>query len=205
MAPYAQQMCHSSRSLQSIQLASSPSQNIGLSDSLESRSIEEVQDTETEVEVEVESTVVQQSRPRIEACSCDCHTPLALRTPQWLEPTVGTMLVRYSRNSLGSCQSCSQRSCSRGSQGILKTHYSFPGWFMRRMMCLQYSWSPFSGHNVSLRTPRTVSSRSNVFLFAQHSNIKGMRRLFEQNLASPFDVSFEEGRSPLHVSISENA
>ena len=67
------------------------------------------------------------------------------------------------------------------------------------MMSVQLSWNPMSGHTVSLRTPRSISSKSNVFMLAQHGNIQGMKRLFEQRLASPFDISHEEGRSALHV------
>jgi len=37
-------------------------------------------------------------------------------------------------------------------------------------------------------------------MLAQHGNIQGMKRLFEQKLASPFDISLEKGSSALHVS-----
>ncbi|OBT74411.1 hypothetical protein VF21_06835 [Pseudogymnoascus sp. 05NY08] len=50
--------------------------------------------------------------------------------------------------------------------------------------------------------PRVVSATAPIFSYAQHNNIEGIRRLFKEGLASPFDVSYEEGRSALHYAVT---
>lgn len=147
--------------------------------------------------VSVQSTMVQPPRPCL--CNCDCHSPVAVTTPQWLGSTMGTLIIRYSKDPRA-CRLCAKKDCRKATQSVLKTNYYFPRWLLRHAMCLQFNYSPWAGHSVSLRTPRVVSANSPIFSFAQHNNINGMRRLFEGGLASPFDVSYEEGRSALHVS-----
>ena len=144
-------------------------------------------------------SVVEARSPLIRSCSCDCHSTLAMKTPQWLGSTVGSLSIRYNRTASQSCKACNRRSCHVVSDNVLKTQFYFPSWFLHRMISMQFSWNPMSGHTVSLRTPRSISSKSNVFMIAQHGNIEAMQRLFEQRLASPFDISLEEGRSALHV------
>lgn len=144
----------------------------------------------------IKSSVVQTPMPIL--CSCSCHTPVSVHTPQWLGSAFGTLQVKYSKDP-SSCRYCAHKDCRKGPQPVLKTNYYFPRWLLRHAMCLQLDYSPWGGHSVSLRTPRVISANSPVFSYAQHNNISGMRRLFQQNLASPFDVSYEEGRSALHV------
>ena len=132
-------------------------------------------------------------------CSCHCHAQLAVRTPQWLGSAFGSLLISYSRPSPESCRACSRKSCSDNTESSFRSRYYFPPWMLHRMFSFQCIWNPLSGCNISLKTPRAVSSRSTVFTLAQHGNIKGMQRLFEQRVASPYDISIEEGRSALHV------
>lgn len=132
-------------------------------------------------------------------CSCNCHAQLAVRTPQWLGSTFGSLLISYSRPSPESCRACSRKSCSDNTESSFRSRYYFPPWMLHRMFSFRCIWNPLSGCNISLKTPRAVSSRSMVFTLAQHGNIRGMQRLFEQREASPYDISIEEGRSALHV------
>jgi hypothetical protein len=147
----------------------------------------------------VESVVIQ--APQASLCRCDCHSPLAMNTPQWLGSAIGTLLIRYTRDPR-SCQKCATKDCRKGTQSILKTNYYFPQWLLSHAMCLHFNYTPRTGHTISLRMPRVVSATSPIFSFAQHNNIEGVRRLFKEGLASPFDVSYEEGRSALHVSVT---
>ena len=180
----------------SVQLPSMPTQRLQ-PDRIESgmKSTQEKADPGIQVE-----GITEFSSMHITLCSCSCHSTLALKTPQWLGAAIGTLLVRYTRASFEPCQSCGQKPCGGGSNSTFKTHYYFPAWLLRQMMCVQLSWNSLNGHSVSLKTSRIISSNSNIFLFAQHGNIEGIKRLFEQKLASPFDISLEEGRSALHVS-----
>lgn len=145
-------------------------------------------------------TIVEARSTQFTPCSCNCHTPFAIKTPQWLGSTIGTLQIKYTSTASQSCKACNRRSCQTRDGTVLKTQFYFPPWLLHRMMSMQCSWGPLSGHTVSLRAPRSISSKSNVFMLAQHGNIQGMKRLFERKLASPFDISLEEGRSALHVS-----
>ena len=145
-------------------------------------------------------SVVKAHSTQFTPCSCSCHSPLAFQTPQWLSSTIGALHVKYSRTASQSSRACSRRSCHLGAEAVLKSQYYLPNCLLHRMMSLQFNWGPLTGHTVSLKTPRSISSKSTVFMLAQHGNIQGMKRLFEQRLASPFDISLEEGRSALHVS-----
>ena len=160
----------------------------------------ESQCSEGEQQDSEESIVRVQSISRSSSCTCNCHSSVATRSPSWLGSSLGTMLVRYNRSGYQSCESCRRRSCARDSSGGLKTQYYFPSWMLNRMLSMQYKWDPKSGYHFSLRAPRSVPPGSSIFTLAQHGNIQGIQRLFDQRLASPFDVSSDEGRSPLHVS-----
>lgn len=137
---------------------------------------------------------------RSSPCNCNCHAPTALRSPQWLGSAVGTLQISYSRATTGPCRPCSRRSCNHDPESLFQSRYYFPPWMLHRMLSLHCKWDALGGCTFALKTPRAVSSRSTVFTLAQHGNIGGMQRLFEQRLASPYDISIEEGRSALHVS-----
>lgn len=122
-----------------------------------------------------------------------------MRTPQWLGSAFGSLLISYSRPSPDSCRTCSRKPCSDNTESSFRSRYYFPTWMLHRMFSVQCILNPLGGCNISLKTPRAVSSRSMVFTLAQHGNIRGMQRLFEQRVASPYDISIEEGRSALHV------
>lgn len=59
------------------------------------------------------------------------------------------------------------------------------------------------GPEVSLRFNRVVDGKALVFHYATTGDVSKMKRLFEQGLASPSDVRYDSGWTPLHVSISD--
>ena len=137
---------------------------------------------------------------RITPCSCNCHAPTVIRTPQWLGSAIGSLLISYSRTTSGPCLPCSRRYCKVDQESNFQSRFYFPPWMLHRMFSVHCKWDLLGGCNLALRTPRAVSSRSTVFTLAQHGNVGEMQRLFEQRRASPHDISIEEGRSALHVS-----
>ena len=56
------------------------------------------------------------------------------------------------------------------------------------------------GPEVSLRFNRIVDGKALVFHYATIGDVSKMRQLFEQGRASPSDVRFDSGWTPLHVS-----
>ncbi len=150
--------------------------------------------TSSSTQIQVEVTVAEDL---LSICGCSCHTPLAVRTPAWLGNAVGVLLVRWYR-SPGACVRCSIRACKAERRQTLSTRYFFPWWMMRRLVDFEAGWRSTQRLALTLRTTNVIPDDSTVFLFAQHNNIDGIKRLFEQRLASPFDVSLR-GRTPLHV------
>ena len=144
-------------------------------------------------------SIVQNSGTHMDRCRCRCHAPLSFKTPRWLESAIGLLLFSCTQNSFQLCKICDGRPCQRGDQQTLQTRYYFPVWAFHRMMSMRFDWDLSKGPRVSLMALRSISSNSKLFMLAQHGNIVGMQRLFDQKLASPFDISLEEGRSALHV------
>ncbi|KAK0701285.1 ankyrin repeat-containing domain protein [Lasiosphaeris hirsuta] len=145
-------------------------------------------------QVQVEVTLTEDSH---NICECSCHSPLAVRTPSWLVDAVGRLLIRWYR-SPETCAKCSIRACKVARNRMLSTQYFFPWWMtQRRLIELESGWSTRQRLSISLRTTNIIPDDSTVFLFAEHNNIDGMKRLFEQKLASPYDVSLR-GRTSLH-------
>lgn len=57
------------------------------------------------------------------------------------------------------------------------------------------------GPEVSLRFNRLVDGKALVFHYATTGDVCKMKQLFEQGRASPSDVGFDSGWTPLHVGI----
>ncbi|XMA18428.1 hypothetical protein WAI453_011219 [Rhynchosporium graminicola] len=55
---------------------------------------------------------------------------------------------------------------------------------------------------MSLATPRVVPDNSDIFVYAVRGDIAGMKSLFEQRIASPFDIGVGTGRSALHYAVN---
>ncbi|KAL9087742.1 MAG: hypothetical protein Q9165_006509 [Trypethelium subeluteriae] len=67
------------------------------------------------------------------------------------------------------------------------------------MFTLLLTTTPLAGPVASLKVQRTVPGSSDIFKVAMVGDVDGIRRLFENGLASPHDVQFESGVTPLHV------
>lgn len=73
---------------------------------------------------------------------------------------------------------------------------------MNRMLRFALSGGFADGPQVSLRVPQVVPDNSAVFECAVQGDLAGMRLLFDQGIASPFDVGIGTGRTALHVRTS---
>ena len=131
-------------------------------------------------------------------CSCSCHWPVSVKTPDWLANTVGRLLLRWQRNPQ-SCKKASCRACSHFTRKTVHVQYYLPWWMMRSIIQLESGYTASRRLAISLKTTNMIPEDSNVFLLAQHNNLDGMRKLFSSGLASPFDIT-PNGRTPLHVS-----
>jgi len=145
--------------------------------------------------VKVELTVEQDVIASF--CSCSCHWSVAMKTPNWLANAVGMLLLRWQR-SPQTCKRPSCRNCSKATRKTMRIQYYLPWWMMGRIVQLESGYNASRRLTISFKTSHIVPEDSNVFLLAQHNNLDGIKKLFSQGLASPFDVS-PTGRTPLHV------
>ena len=52
---------------------------------------------------------------------------------------------------------------------------------------------------MSLTVPRVIPDDSPILSFAVQGNLEGIKSLFSQGIASPYDVGLSNGRTALHV------
>lgn len=133
-------------------------------------------------------------------CSCVCHRERRIRTPQMLEYFIGALFVNYSGLPVVA-PPCNERNCHLRAQPLAQVTYFFPTWLLSRMISFMMTITPLAGPVASLKVSRTVPGSADIFTFAKLGDVRGMRRLFESGLASPHDVDFQSGVTPLHVSL----
>ena len=137
----------------------------------------------------------------VDYCSCRCHQVHTLQNPGLLKRFFGSLFVGF--NGIPSLISqCTEKNCRKQLTPTIRVSYYFPEWMMNRMLRFALSGGFADGPQVSLRVPQVVPDNSAVFECAVHGDLAGMRLLFDQGFASPFDVGVGTGRSALHVRTS---
>lgn len=145
------------------------------------------------------STAVFQPRSCGLSCSCSCHYGSTFRTPQWLSMAIGDLSFAFFGIPRWTYKSCNDNICSHRGRRLVRTSYYFPAWCLNRMVSVVDSWGPFGVHTTVLKTAPVIPSTSNIFAFSQQGHVEGLKVLFRQGLASPFDISGADGRSALNV------
>ena len=134
-------------------------------------------------------------------CQCSCHIRRRLSTPRLLDGLLGTLFIGYSGAPLSS-QQCDQVSCQGRKSSTTSLVYTFPRWFVvSRILQLKAKVTAMYGPEVSLRFNRVVNGKALVFHYATTGDVIKMKQLFEQGRASPSDVRYDSGWTPLHVSL----
>lgn len=145
------------------------------------------------------STPIYQDSSCSQWCSCECHTATRIKTPTWMHKVIGLLFVRYYGVRYLGLRSCSEHSCRRKSVSQARITYYFPSWFLSRKIQFVANWKPLEGPELLLRLPRVVGSSALIFWYAGSGDLAGMKGLFAQRLASPYDVSAATGSSALQV------
>jgi hypothetical protein len=77
--------------------------------------------------------------------------------------------------------------------------YFFPRWFVSKALSLVIATTPLAGPVVSLKVQRTAPGDAPIFNYAMTGDVERMKMLFLDGQASPHDVDFRSGVTPLHV------
>lgn len=131
-------------------------------------------------------------------CACRCHKQRHWQSPSSFGGLLGSLFVGYSGLPIVRLQ-CDEHSCKLRSQPMVYVSYFFPPWFLARAMSMVLASTPLAGPVVSLKMQRTIPGDSDIFTFARLGEVEKMKALFENGLASPHDVHYESGITPLHV------
>lgn len=135
-------------------------------------------------------------------CGCSCHLRRRLNTPRILGDLMGTLFIGYSGSPILSPR-CNYASCRKLRNSSTSVVYQFPRWFVVSWVVeMKAKITAMYGPEVSLRFNRVVDGKSLVFHYADIGDVTKMKQLFEQGRASPSDVRFDSGWTPLHVSNS---
>ncbi|PVH70552.1 ankyrin [Cadophora sp. DSE1049] len=95
------------------------------------------------------------------------------------------------------CMRPSCKTCRKITSKRVRIYYYLPWWMMGRIIQLASGYNASRRLVVSFKASCVVPEDSDVFLYAQHNNLDGIRKLFSQGRASPFDIT-PTGRTPLH-------
>lgn len=131
-------------------------------------------------------------------CSCSCHQVNYFRSPQGTESDFGSIFIGFSAFPLQR-QRCTEKNCQKQSIPTLRVTYHFPQWLIARMISFALSLTYMNGPQVSLHMPRVVNDNAAIFTLAVQGNLSGLKKLFKDGLASPYDVAANNGRTALHV------
>lgn len=137
----------------------------------------------------------------VRPCLCSCHNARAFQTPKLLQQAIGRLFVGYV-GQFSHFLECKECPCVKINDARVNLTYYFPSWFLVKALGVVYQNTQLAGPSLSLRTYRIVPDDSLVFHFAKLGMTPEIQLLFQDKLASPFDISSKTGRSALHVSFS---
>ena len=126
-------------------------------------------------------------------CSCVCHSRKIFFVPS----PFGTLSGSFSGLPLVT-RRCTERSCQNPEGPSGSIVYRFPSWFWSRLIAITLKYVPICGPEINVRFPREVTP-SKLYLLAMHGDIQGVKTLFTEGVASPWDVN-GNGSSVLYVS-----
>ena len=137
-------------------------------------------------------------------CRCGCHTGSTYSLPRLLRAALGTLFIGYSGRPMFGNNKCDDDFCQRRNGCSVHVTYYFPAWFMANVISINYARSLPDGPAFALKVSRIRPKSSDVFLAATLGDIGWLQSLFQQGLASPFDVAAEDGQSVLQVESRPN-
>lgn len=135
------------------------------------------------------------------ACSCQCHHPSKLKTPDFLREITGQLLIGYAGVS-NVTPPCNEHACARRQKTVFRIQYYFPVWsLIQRMLTLVSCSGGACGPDKLLRMSRVRPGLDEVFIQVQGGNIRRLQQLFIQGDASPLDAS-DTGWTLLHYALT---
>ena len=133
-------------------------------------------------------------------CRCSCHKKGSLKSPRFLTTVLGSIMVGY--NAIpGLAPKCNDPSCKGQSTNITYI-YTFPQWFVSRVVYLNFKNEQSRGPELCLRVVRVRPRSADIFVVVQDDReeaaLEHTKRLLLAGEASVLDVN-PDGESVLLV------
>lgn len=132
-------------------------------------------------------------------CQCTCHLQTFWKTPKYLQQIVGYLLLGYSGHHPMQQEQCIS-SCLRKQSRPTHVTYFFPRWFVSRAISFSIS-NAVHTPTLDIKLRRVVPESSQLFSLSRFGDVQGVKTLFDNGLASPYDIHFRGGWTALHVCI----
>ncbi|KAJ5961042.1 ankyrin repeat containing protein [Penicillium vulpinum] len=132
-------------------------------------------------------------------CRCACHQRVKYHSPSLVGPVVGQLFFGYAGFPRIRSR-CDDDRCGRSRARHVSIEYWFPLWFLSRILMIILSLQR-SGPELRLRVVRRIPDAAQCIDFARTGNIEGIKLLFKEGLASPFDVSQSRNFSMLRWAV----
>ena len=136
------------------------------------------------------------------SCVCKCHQLSVGRSPHLLNQLFGRLFFGYTGLPYIN-PPCDSKSCNRKSCSMISIVYLFPLWLLARAFTVIARLSISNGPEITIRFPRIIPNSSKIFNLAGQGKINEIYSLFQQGLASPFDIDGSNGFTALLVILHE--
>ena len=131
---------------------------------------------------------------------CACQQEQRFTSPRLLHGALGTMFVGYSGYPLNTFQRRTDVTCQARQGFKIFIYYLFPAWFLAKSLVMSLINTSYNEIHTSLTIRRVVPVGAEVFRLVSIADLDGLKNLFTRGLASPNDVMYLSGETPLYVS-----
>ncbi|KAL8941725.1 MAG: hypothetical protein Q9211_001701 [Gyalolechia sp. 1 TL-2023] len=131
-------------------------------------------------------------------CKCSCHTQQNLQALSNLGNIVGRLFLAYSGSSILR-KPCDLVTCRRQNARSIRLTYFFPQWFLNTVVSTTFSKTGLGAPSLNLKVRKVVPENNRLFTLCMTEGVEGIRQLFTNREASPDDIHYRGGWTPLHV------
>ena len=133
------------------------------------------------------------------SCACLCHCRKTYRSPPVLDRFFGALSIGCTGIPKVT-PPCDSTECAQRSSPTVLISFFFPSWFLARALIILGRSTPTNGPEMIIRLPRVVGDNALIFDRCAQNDIRAVRELLQQGLASTSDVRCTTGETLLHVS-----
>jgi hypothetical protein len=130
-------------------------------------------------------------------CRCKCHARTSYRWPEALRAIVGDTFLNFVGQP-AFVRRCSRRDCRKAKIWSGEITYVFPSWLLKKIISMSMI-SKGPGWSFHMKCVNIVRSISDVARYTTGGDLAGLRMLFSNRLATPYDTE-SDGWTLLHVS-----